>query len=296
VAANFFQLEAFITVAQCQSYTKAAKILFTSQSNISRTIQALENELSAELFMKKGNRVIPTEAGRLFLDSSQFLLEEYRRVQNQMSRYTGAKHRFAVVFAHSIALLGLLKPVERYMEQHREVDLTIYEATAADHYAMLDMYQADVAVAIVEEGSVDTGYLCRPLEACAWKLAVPDRSPLAGRKRIALSEARKERFIMPYTHQKEFVLHCQRSGFYPDIAHYASSLHSTLTLVAEGFGVTLLQSGIRSNLHNERIRYIDLDGFPPSMLALICRKENVSPLIRDFIEFYSSCFEQSEFV
>lgn len=294
MAVNFFQLEAFVTVAQCQSYTRAAKLLFTSQSNISRTIQALENELATELFMKKGNRAIPTEAGCLFLDSSQFLLEEYRRVQNQIGRYSGGKRRFAVVFAHSIALLGLLEPLERYMEQHRQVELTIYEATTMDYCAMLDMHQADVAVAIIDEEQLDTAsYLCRPLETCAWRLAVPEKSPLAKRSRINLTEARDERFIMPYTHQKEFILYCQRVGFYPSIAHYTSSLHSTLTLVAEGFGVTLLQGGIHTDRHSQHICYIELDEFQQNTLALICRREESSPLIKEFMDLYCEHYERS---
>ena len=42
------QLQCMVICAQTKSFSKAASMLFTSQSNVSKTIAALEKELEAE--------------------------------------------------------------------------------------------------------------------------------------------------------------------------------------------------------------------------------------------------------
>ena len=44
------QVKCFLQVARCLSFTRAAKELFISQSNISRQIATLEEELGLALF------------------------------------------------------------------------------------------------------------------------------------------------------------------------------------------------------------------------------------------------------
>lgn len=57
------QMEAFITTAHQLSLTKASEILYTSQSNLSRMITALESELNMQLFIRGSRGVRLTPAG-----------------------------------------------------------------------------------------------------------------------------------------------------------------------------------------------------------------------------------------
>ena len=50
----FKQMEYFIAVVECNSYTEAAERCFVSQSAISQQIKSLEKELNVELIRKKG--------------------------------------------------------------------------------------------------------------------------------------------------------------------------------------------------------------------------------------------------
>ena len=68
------QLRIFVAVAESGSFTKAAKKLYISHSTTSRTVTALENELSLRLF-NRGNKILGlTEAGELLLKESRELL------------------------------------------------------------------------------------------------------------------------------------------------------------------------------------------------------------------------------
>ncbi len=58
------QLQCLVVCAQTQAFSKAASLLFTSQSNISKTIASLENELGTKLFIRKQHGIELTEKGK----------------------------------------------------------------------------------------------------------------------------------------------------------------------------------------------------------------------------------------
>jgi DNA-binding transcriptional LysR family regulator len=60
-------LSAFMTVADEQSFTRAAAKLGTSQSSLSRTIRQLEDRLGVRLLMRTTRKVAPTKAGERLL-------------------------------------------------------------------------------------------------------------------------------------------------------------------------------------------------------------------------------------
>lgn len=69
------QLEIFVAVARCGSFSAAAKQLYISHSTTSRAISALEDELGVRLFYR-GNRVNGlTSAGETLLEEAVKLLD-----------------------------------------------------------------------------------------------------------------------------------------------------------------------------------------------------------------------------
>ena len=69
------QLEIFVAVAHCGSFTAAAKQLYISHSSTSRAVSALEDELGVRLFYR-GNRVNGlTAAGETLLEEAVKLLD-----------------------------------------------------------------------------------------------------------------------------------------------------------------------------------------------------------------------------
>lgn len=60
-------LLAFEASARHQSYTRAAEELSLTQSAVSRQVQALEELLDVQLFLRKGRRIELTDVGRLYM-------------------------------------------------------------------------------------------------------------------------------------------------------------------------------------------------------------------------------------
>lgn len=73
------QIQYFLKVADCMSFSGAARDLFVSQPSVSRQIRQLEQELGCELFDRScKNAVSLTPAGAIFRDSFQRLLREHQ--------------------------------------------------------------------------------------------------------------------------------------------------------------------------------------------------------------------------
>ena len=69
------QLEIFLAVTRCGSFTAAAKQLYISHSSTSRAVSALEDELGVRLF-RRGNRVNGlTAAGETLLEEAEKVLD-----------------------------------------------------------------------------------------------------------------------------------------------------------------------------------------------------------------------------
>ncbi|MQS97976.1 LysR family transcriptional regulator [Companilactobacillus halodurans] len=73
------QLKYFVVVANQESITKAAKILYVSQPAVSKTIGQLEDELETTLFDRTGRTLKLNRAGKLFYSYVNDSLEELNR-------------------------------------------------------------------------------------------------------------------------------------------------------------------------------------------------------------------------
>ena len=92
------QLEIFVAVARCGSFTAAAKQLYISHSSTSRAVSALEDELGVRLF-RRGNRVngltapgetLLEEAVKL-LDAAEAAKKRVRAAADREKKNTGEK-------------------------------------------------------------------------------------------------------------------------------------------------------------------------------------------------------------
>lgn len=80
-----FRLKVFVTAARTLSFTRAAEELFISQPAVSKHIGELESYYKVQLFARRGSRLELTPAGHSLLASAERLLDDYRRLQYQMS-------------------------------------------------------------------------------------------------------------------------------------------------------------------------------------------------------------------
>ena len=82
------RLNAFVTVVEAGSITRAAELLFIQQPPLTRLVQGLEQEFGVPLLRRMPRAVIPTEAGEV-------LLQEAHAVLARAAQLSAAMHRAA---------------------------------------------------------------------------------------------------------------------------------------------------------------------------------------------------------
>ena len=75
-----FRLKVFIAAARTLSFTRAAE-----QPAVSKHVGELESRYKVQLFTRRGSRLELTDAGRTMLEAAGRLLDDYRRLEYEMS-------------------------------------------------------------------------------------------------------------------------------------------------------------------------------------------------------------------
>ena len=75
----------FLAVVRTQSFSQAATEAALTQGAISQQIAKLEDRLSAQLFIRAGNRVVTTSAGRMLAEHAQAYMDHTSRFLEQLN-------------------------------------------------------------------------------------------------------------------------------------------------------------------------------------------------------------------
>jgi len=119
-------LKAFITVARCQSFSKASEQLFVTQPAVSKRVAALEEELGMQLFNRIARQISLTEAGRQLLPKARDLVDQ----ADEMQRYASNLHddisgNLSVAISHHIGLHRMPPILKEFNLRYPKVALDI---------------------------------------------------------------------------------------------------------------------------------------------------------------------------
>jgi len=119
-------LQAFLAIAETQSFSAAAERIFLTQPAISKRIAQLEADLGTRLFDRLGRRTLLTEAGRALLPHARAVLnalEDGRRAIHNLSGSVSGELLFAT--SHHIGLHRLPTALKQFHTDYPDVRLNI---------------------------------------------------------------------------------------------------------------------------------------------------------------------------
>ena len=91
---NIQNLRYFAIVAKLENVTKAAELMHTSQSAVSKNILALEDEFGVNLFDRFGKKLVLNDAGRRFLQSCEISFAKMRKLLGFEARFRRKSYHF----------------------------------------------------------------------------------------------------------------------------------------------------------------------------------------------------------
>ena len=142
-------VQAFLLVAELQSFTRAAEALGTTQAAVSMKLQRLESVLGKRLVERSPRAVALTAAGAAFLPHARALIEAHDRA---LSGETPARQQLSLGISDHAAGPELVPLLERLHAMSSQLALSV---TIGFSRAMLDAYDAGEldAVVVRQEGS-----------------------------------------------------------------------------------------------------------------------------------------------
>lgn len=141
-------LEIFVAVARQGSFAAASRQLRISASAATRAVAALEDRLGVALFLRSTRSVRLTDEGRTLLDGGGRILEDLRRIEQQMRGELSAPHGVLTVAAPVVFGRLHVQPVVTQLLREY-ADLTV-RLSLSDRMVRLVDEGFDVAVRIGE--------------------------------------------------------------------------------------------------------------------------------------------------
>jgi len=280
-------LRYFVTVAEELHFGRAATRLAIVQPSLSQQIRQLEDELGFPLLYRTKRYVELTDAGKVFLAEARQVLAQVREAKRTAQRaYRGEVGRLVVGYISSSTydLLPLMLRV--YRERFPAVEVALRELTTQEQLRAL------------EEEYIQVGLLRLPISAPLVHVEVvrrepivcvlPEEHPLAMRERIAVSLLAQEPFVLQASqrgagYSAQLLQLCLSSGFSPNVIQEVTEMHTIVSLVAAGMGVSLVPLSAR-NIRSQGVVYRELEGTATlTEMAVAWRHDTHSALVQNFL-------------
>ena len=192
------QMRYFIEICRCGSMSKAAENLYISQQGLSNAVRRLELELNCDLFYRKANGLVLTEAGEIFKKEAEIII---RRVDYLINYYASAKNVERISVAGTVNAIVRM-PVKLQQLLLSQVDdafkIDYTEAWTSDCENMVLDGRAGIALVY---GPCDSERFDITSLALFQQLFIVNKqSPLASRSEVSVADLDNIPLIIPSCH------------------------------------------------------------------------------------------------
>ena len=258
------EIQLFMKVADCKSFTKAAEQTYLTQPSLSKIVKKLEDELQVELFDRSTRHLWLTDAGEIVYQQGKKSLEslsELKILLEELRNVTSGSIKIGIP-----PLVGTLVFPDMALRFHTKYPKVLFELVELG---------AKRIIHLVEESKVDVGISVLPVPeeklnvypfiSDEFVVFLYDDHPLANRESLAISELKDDNFILFST---DFTLHdsvinaCKENGFVPNVSYETSQWDLIIELIAAKMGVALLPKSIFFKQNNPHIKMIPIQGDP----------------------------------
>jgi LysR family transcriptional regulator, hca operon transcriptional activator len=277
-------LRYFVAVAEAGSLTvAAARKLHTSQPSLSRQIRDLENEVGAQLLMRRARGIELTPAGRAFLDHARSVLSQVEAAGEAARRVAHpAKPCFAMGFLTGHELTWMPEALRILREELPNIDVMISSQYSPLLAEGLSNGKIDAAFLRREKGVPELAY--RVLVKELLVVILPSDHHLAALKAIRPRDLVGETFVIVSNTAPVLRVvidnYLKRSGINIKPAHEADHLAMGISLIASTRGVGLIPAYVQNFLPSS-LTSRPLKGDTPTIeLVLGYKKSNKSPVLK----------------
>lgn len=280
------QIEYFIAVCECGSFSRAAEKCHISQPGISKAIRELEEECGVALFQRNRNNIQITRRGRILLEHARQFQNHYRNLC-QVVRTLGtgkALIRIGIATMRGNTIFPQIHGA--FLKSHPQITIETVEETTKVLYELLDRQEIDFALCVTNRLPEEPSH-CLLLRKSYLKLFVRQDHPLAQKEAVDLQELRNIPLVLFSDHfdQTAYIRRMfAQSGVHPWILHQTTQVFIILEYIRSEGAAGFLTEEIAQqepDLHALSVRQ-----FQPAFITLDWNKDlHFNPAMEEFVRF-----------
>ncbi|WP_267201425.1 LysR family transcriptional regulator [Limosilactobacillus kribbianus] len=281
-------LKYFLTVAQTNNITKAAKQLHVTQPTLSRQIMDLEHELNATLFDRNQRRMQLTRAGVLFQRRATTILQLLDQTEEELHQkgdaLTGTVNLGCVVSNASAFLMQL---VNQFQQQHPDVFFNLFDGDGDVLRRQIDEAETELACLIEPVEAAKYNYLVLPVHE-QWGIILRADDPLAQRKSFTKDDLSKLPLIIPHRNiVRDQVSDILKLDLRKLNAKVSNNLpNNAMELIRSGQYYGLAIGGILNLYHDPSLAFVPFSPTTSTGHVLVWKKNRtLSPAAEAFLQF-----------
>ena len=239
-------LRIFITAAELESLTEAAKKLYVSQPAISQAIRKLEEELGVKLFIRnKRSTLSLTDAGKDILSLAYKMADLENRLYQRAyeeNHLMGGMIRIASVPLGVSLILSHVLPI--FKKQFPDVQVELLEGTPIEVKNMVLNFQADI------------GITTSPYLGLSHKLLMMDHMVSINRDKAVRIDLRNENKDLILCRVAKDSCQEQLAGQNVDLSHaqVVEAASTQINMIEMGNGRGVISELMLSTIPNELVR------------------------------------------
>lgn len=282
------QIKSFLILARTLNYAHAAAELYISQSGLSLTIKALEENLGGKLFKRNTRKVELTEEGRSLIPYARRLMANWDEMEYDLKqRFQFNRGSLSLASMPYITHAVLPEVIQQFLAQHPSINFSIHDIT---NESVIELVKDSIfELGICFEPSVIDQLEFKPLFNEDFVALLPRKHLLADRQVISWAELCENRFV---TLQKPSVVrhlvdqYCQAKQFSLDVQIECHQVTSMCNFVAMGAGVTVIPRHFQHSIDTQRTVILELSGEKLQRPVGVIYKKNleISKISTEFIE------------
>lgn len=256
---EFRTLRAFVEVVRQGGFSRAAKVVFTTQSTVSKAVRQLETELGLPLLDRAAPGVRLTTAGEVVYQRGVRLLADHDDLLEEIAAIQGLKRGRLRLGLPPIGSSILFAPVFTiYRQRHPGIAIQLVEYGSAQLEQVLRLGEIELAASLLP---VSEEFAWQEVRREPLIALIPAEYGLTEKKVKNLSDLKGLPFIL---FEEGFALTriilgvCRRYGFEPKIIAKSSQIDFIYGLAAAGLGVAFLPRLIAETRRDPAVRHIEL--------------------------------------
>lgn len=288
---TFQQIKYFITVAECLSFTEAAKCLFITQPALSRQISAIEEELNMQLFVRSKKALKLTPGGVILYNKLPQILNDYSDIVEEArdanNGFEGALH---LGFLDIYDIQELIPPVlERFQKEYPLIQVSMARYSLGKLPLLLQEGQLDLILTYGFSLFDQPDLLVEKVQKFESCIMMPKNHPLAEIEDLKLSDLKDEVFVTLGAKESEEGYNYIMSLFYrygirPKLRLVDSM--ANVQLWVEAGGCVAIASDRTIGKDSRHIVFRPIPNLGKHDTVLSWKRNNYNPAISLFMELF----------